>query len=96
VPPGSRVGVRVCETAAQREAREAAVRATRDQLSRPTPGCAQIGPGGCPGGGWSFSDRDFQHQWRYTGPVLALTYHPLKNLEIRGGDNNVADKDPPV
>jgi hypothetical protein len=50
VPPGSRVGVRVCETAAQREAREAAVRATRDQLSRPTPGCAQIGPGGCPGG----------------------------------------------
>jgi len=51
VPPNSRVGVRVCETAAQRETRKAAVRATRDQLSRPTPGCAQLGPDGCPGGG---------------------------------------------
>jgi hypothetical protein len=50
-PPNSRVGVRVCETAAQREARKAAVRATSEQLSRPTPGCAQLGPGGCPGGG---------------------------------------------
>ena len=27
---------------------------------------------------------------------LALTYHALKNLEIRGGVNNVTDKDPPV
>jgi outer membrane receptor protein involved in Fe transport len=27
---------------------------------------------------------------------LAFTYHALKNLEIRGGVNNVADKDPPV
>jgi hypothetical protein len=47
---GSRVGVRVCETAAQREARQAAVRASKDQLSRPVPGCAQIGPGGCAAG----------------------------------------------
>ena len=49
VPTGSRVGVRVCETAAQREARQAAVRSTRDQLSRATPGCARLGPGGCAG-----------------------------------------------
>jgi outer membrane receptor protein involved in Fe transport len=27
---------------------------------------------------------------------LALTYHALKNLDIRGGVNNVTDKDPPV
>ena len=27
---------------------------------------------------------------------LALTYHALKNLEVRGGVNNVADKNPPV
>jgi outer membrane receptor protein involved in Fe transport len=27
---------------------------------------------------------------------LALTYHALKNLEIRGGVNNITDKDPPV
>jgi len=50
VPTGSRVGVRVCETAAQREARQAAVRATQDRLSRPAPGCARIGPGGCSDG----------------------------------------------
>jgi len=50
VPTGSRVGVRVCATTAQRAAREAAVRAAKDQLSRPAPGCARIGPGGCSGG----------------------------------------------
>ena len=27
---------------------------------------------------------------------LALTYHATKNLELRGGVNNVGDKDPPV
>ena len=27
---------------------------------------------------------------------LALTYHATKNLELRGGVNNVTDKDPPV
>jgi len=50
-PPGSRVAVRVCETVAQREAREAAVRDTRDSLSRPTPSCAKLGSNGCAGGG---------------------------------------------
>ena len=50
-PPGSRVALRICETAAQREAREAAVRDTRDSLNRPTPSCAKLGPNGCAGGG---------------------------------------------
>ena len=51
VPTGSRVGRRVCETAAQREAREAAVRDQRDQLSRPSPNCGKVGAGGCNTGG---------------------------------------------
>jgi hypothetical protein len=51
VPTGSRVSVKVCETEAVRKAREATVRDTRDTLSRPTPGCPQLGPGGCVGGG---------------------------------------------
>jgi hypothetical protein len=51
VPTGSRVGRRVCETAAQREAREAAVRDQRDQLSRPSPNCGKVGAGGCSNGG---------------------------------------------
>lgn len=50
IPAGSRVGVRVCETAAQREAREASVRAIKDQLSRPAAGCPLLGPGGCADG----------------------------------------------
>jgi len=50
-PPGSRVAVRICETVAQREAREAAVRDTKDSLNRPTPSCAKLGPSGCAGGG---------------------------------------------
>jgi outer membrane receptor protein involved in Fe transport len=36
------------------------------------------------------------HVGSYSYIDLALTYHVLKNLEIRGGVNNVADKDPPV
>ncbi len=36
------------------------------------------------------------HIGSYNYIDLALTYHVLKNLEIRGGVNNVADKDPPV
>jgi len=36
------------------------------------------------------------HVGSYSYIDLALTYHALKNLEIRGGVNNVADKDPPV
>jgi hypothetical protein len=51
IPTGSRVGLRVCETAAQREAREAEMRATKDMLNRPASGCPQLGPGGCAGGG---------------------------------------------
>jgi len=51
VPTGSRVGIRVCETAAQREAREQAVRDTKDALSRPAVNCGKIGPGGCSTGG---------------------------------------------
>jgi hypothetical protein len=51
VPTGSRVSVKVCETEAVRKAREASVRATRDTLSRPTPGCQQLAFGGCAGGG---------------------------------------------
>jgi len=52
-PTGSRVGRRVCTTPAQREARDAAVRDQRDQMSRPSPNCGKVGPGGCtslPGG----------------------------------------------
>src|SRR6516225_10139843 len=51
VPTGSRVGRRVCETAAQREAREAAAQDQRDQLSRPSPNCGKVGAGGCNTGG---------------------------------------------
>jgi len=36
------------------------------------------------------------HIGSYSYIDLALTYHVLQNLEIRGGVNNVADKDPPV
>ena len=36
------------------------------------------------------------HIGSYSYIDLALTYHVLNNLEIRGGVNNVADKDPPV
>jgi outer membrane receptor protein involved in Fe transport len=36
------------------------------------------------------------HIGSYNYIDLALTYHVLKNLEIRGGVNNVTDKDPPV
>jgi len=36
------------------------------------------------------------HIGSYSYIDLALTYRALKNLEIRGGVNNVADKDPPV
>jgi outer membrane receptor protein involved in Fe transport len=36
------------------------------------------------------------HVGSYNYIDLALTYHVLKNLEVRGGVNNVADKDPPV
>jgi hypothetical protein len=51
VPSGSHIGVKVCETAAQREARDAAARDMRDQLNRQHSGCPQLGPGGCAGGG---------------------------------------------
>jgi hypothetical protein len=51
IPPGSHIGVKVCETAAQREARDAAARDMRDQLNRQHSGCPQLGPGGCAGGG---------------------------------------------
>jgi hypothetical protein len=51
IPTGSRVGVRVCETAAQRKAREDAVRDTRDRLNRQSPGCQNLTFGGCSGGG---------------------------------------------
>jgi hypothetical protein len=47
---GTRVAARVCETAAQRKARQAAARDTQDQLARPAPGCARLGPSGCSGG----------------------------------------------
>lgn len=47
---GSRVAARVCETAAQRKARQAAARDTQDQLGRPVPSCARLGPSGCAGG----------------------------------------------
>ena len=36
------------------------------------------------------------HIGSYSYIDLALTYHVRTNLEIRGGVNNVADKDPPV
>jgi outer membrane receptor protein involved in Fe transport len=36
------------------------------------------------------------HIGSYNYIDLALTYRVLKNLELRGGVNNVADKDPPV
>jgi hypothetical protein len=52
VPTGSRVALRVCETAAQRAARKASTEAIRDSLTRPASGgCPQLGPGGCAGGG---------------------------------------------
>jgi iron complex outermembrane recepter protein len=36
------------------------------------------------------------HIGSYSYLDLAVTYHALKNLELRGGVNNVTDKDPPV
>jgi len=44
-------------------------------------------------GAWTYQPA---HIGSYSYLDLALTYHALTNLEIRGGVNNVTDKNPPV